>query len=1133
MISVRFSISLLLIATLSPFAWPTLEYEAVWKVTGQGGFSAANTIQYTKETTGIVVCEGDVGIVLFDLKGQRVWEYPMDPPVLAAPAVADVNGDGQEDIVAADGKGHLAVLDVKGKLIWRAELPGGVLSYSCPAVTDLDGDGKNEVLVGDTSGTLSCFDRTGRLLWSFTGDGTQMGPVLVADIYDAPGREIIVTSHDKHIYALTAKGEWIWDLYCHNEVFPNSTPILADVNGDRKPELYIGGGLHHFYQIDLENHRIVLEENVHLHVNSAIAGTDLDGDGKDEIVFGNKGGGVWCFGHEGFRWTREFRYSNLYAAPLFLDLDTDSDLELMLYSKNGEIHFLDSDGSDLFSAKIPCRTNVTPTAGDFDRDGRLDTIATSPGGMEGNSLMCYGTLSVPYTDNPRNHRVFAGNRAHTGQPHPPMSLLPLPEKSDRSSQTGVKAIDRLNLFSGSNTWRFEIDNPDRKRLLFLLELFSPKGVSHRFVRHVHSSRERAVVTFPVNEPGTYKIRRRLIDADDLVVSFDEKSSMDFKGVRSDTDFLHAAFNEIEASIAVWKSTNPAAAQDFNAELFSLKGQLEIQQSRNEDSADSLIRIRHSANRLRSLARSGLVLAASGSFFAWEFNPWAYFDARETLPSPSDRTNRLAVNLCVGEYESLALNLTNITGNTLNVRVVPGDLIGKKTYPAGDHFEFRRALTVPTVRRERVADALPELDRSGILSVPPMESQQLWITVNANGLEPGRYLSTLRLKSVETNPTERIIPIHIEVHNLELPRPRPLRFCLWTYPNGELGTNDDLVLQDLIDHGTTVFFGQSPTAKCDPDGTIVGELDFSTHDKLVKRLSPHGILLFVGSQRSVAGPKFLSDSWRKAYIAYLRRWVSHIKELGLDYTDWALYPYDEPSSPFNETTLNLVKVAQVIREADPNILIYTDPTSGTTKETIRMFTGLIDIWCPSDELLERLPEIVPAAHRVGKELWFYAAAGRAKTLSCLGTYRWRFWYAWNLNMTGVGWWCYGRGNQDPWDGVNPAGNFYHTVYRGQGDVPIASKRWEAAREGIEDYEILYLLRESILAARERGVPAEKIEKAKRLLDELPKQIEAALSDTGRRLPLTPDSVPLYKESTRMLQEAKRQIIKACIQLNTDN
>ena len=121
MISVRFSISLLLIATLSPFAWPTLEYEAVWKVTGQGGFSAANTIQYTKETTGIVVCEGDVGIVLFDLKGQRVWEYPMDPPVLAAPAVADVNGDGQEDIVAADGKGHLAVLDVKGKLIWRAE----------------------------------------------------------------------------------------------------------------------------------------------------------------------------------------------------------------------------------------------------------------------------------------------------------------------------------------------------------------------------------------------------------------------------------------------------------------------------------------------------------------------------------------------------------------------------------------------------------------------------------------------------------------------------------------------------------------------------------------------------------------------------------------------------------------------------------------------------------------------------------------------------------------------------------------------------------------------------------------------------------------------------------------------------
>jgi hypothetical protein len=356
-------------------------------------------------------------------------------------------------------------------------------------------------------------------------------------------------------------------------------------------------------------------------------------------------------------------------------------------------------------------------------------------------------------------------------------------------------------------------------------------------------------------------------------------------------------------------------------------------------------------------------------------------------------------------------------------------------------------------------------------------------------------------------------------------------CVWSSEGGDLGTQKEVVLRDLVQHGVTVFLAPPPKATFDENGKMLGEPDFAEHDEVVRRLSPHGFLLFLGPQGQVAGPPFLSEPWKGAFIRYLRAWSAHMKELGLGYDAWGLYPYDEPSTPFAETTLNLVAVATVVREADPSILIYTDPTSGTTMESVKMLTGLIDLWQPSSELLERLgPELVPEAKRVGKEVWFYDAAGGAKTLSCLGMYRHRYWFAWQQGLTGVGWWVYSQHGEDRWEGPNKTGDFFATVYDGP-EGPITSKRWEASREGVEDYEYLCLLRDAIRSAEERGASEEQLADARQLLRELPDEIERALVSTGRRLPLTPDSVQVYKRVTDSLDEARRRIVESCLALRS--
>ena len=67
-------------------------YDVVWREPGAGGFSAPNAL-YDADggaAVAIVACEGDTGVVCLSLDGNRLWTYPLTPPVTAPVAVADL-----------------------------------------------------------------------------------------------------------------------------------------------------------------------------------------------------------------------------------------------------------------------------------------------------------------------------------------------------------------------------------------------------------------------------------------------------------------------------------------------------------------------------------------------------------------------------------------------------------------------------------------------------------------------------------------------------------------------------------------------------------------------------------------------------------------------------------------------------------------------------------------------------------------------------------------------------------------------------------------------------------------------------------------------------------------------------------
>jgi len=336
------------------------------------------------------------------------------------------------------------------------------------------------------------------------------------------------------------------------------------------------------------------------------------------------------------------------------------------------------------------------------------------------------------------------------------------------------------------------------------------------------------------------------------------------------------------------------------------------------------------------------------------------------------------------------------------------------------------------------------------------------------------------------------------------------------------------LADQVAHGTDVFVGTFfPKAQLDTDGNLVGEIDYREHDGYVQQHAPHGIILFCGYQGALQGPVAEgSEAYRKAHIQWLRAWVKHLAELGVGYDRFALYPVDEPglSKGLVDAYLRLAKLA---READPHIQMYTDPVSQITEDELRQMLPYVDIWCPNrgglvlDEKQESKLNIIK---RSGKAVWMYECDDNAKHQSPLGYYRAQAWLAWRHQMTGIGFWSYCTSQDDPWF-VPRLRYDYLLVYPGNGVV--SSKRWEAVRDGIEDYGMLMLLSQR-LKANNASAKADDVATAKRLLGEQAARVGGFCTMEHYSTPLDPGALATRRsiedQRWRDIQQLRRELAR---------
>ncbi|MCH7729264.1 MAG: hypothetical protein IH991_22700 [Planctomycetes bacterium] len=165
----------------------------------------------------------------------------------------DVDRDGKWDLFAGSGddggggKGVIHRFDpISLKTLWSFKTNDNASSADL-VLADIDGDGQVEIIKSvdnygkdDPHDALYAFETDGTLIWKVAGLSGEDSP-NVADLDGDGSVEIVGMTFGGEVYCLDGRGRFLWrkDLRpeIDNDAHTYMTPIICDLNGDRKLEI--------------------------------------------------------------------------------------------------------------------------------------------------------------------------------------------------------------------------------------------------------------------------------------------------------------------------------------------------------------------------------------------------------------------------------------------------------------------------------------------------------------------------------------------------------------------------------------------------------------------------------------------------------------------------------------------------------------------------------------------------------------------------------------------------------------------------------------------------------------------------------------------------------------------------------
>jgi hypothetical protein len=297
----------------------------------------------------------------YKMDGAILSGWPNSLTVVSPPSLADIDNDGFDEIFLSETYNTHA-FHADGTILenWPVSYGGHT-----PAIADLDQDGDLEIIFSLNEGLLSAFHHNGEMVAGFPlhfSSFTDTHPAI-GDIDGDSNLEIVVvqsytfpTGVAVGIYSIKGTVEKIIPLMPYEEVNYGSAPALADIDGDKIPEIVVQTNDRlHVLNADgtyLPGWPITYSDYKDYWIGSSspVVG-DVDGDQLQDIVItlqvsGGAEGEVRIYNKFGMLHLRFPKYYMLTggAVPAIADIDLDGRNEIIIagtdanYSSGFEEH---------------------------------------------------------------------------------------------------------------------------------------------------------------------------------------------------------------------------------------------------------------------------------------------------------------------------------------------------------------------------------------------------------------------------------------------------------------------------------------------------------------------------------------------------------------------------------------------------------------------------------------------------------------------------------------------------------------------------------------------------------------------------------------------------------------------------